>query len=64
MSGRYVEEVHPELVVEGLSHKALSELVYASREMITLIFKELKGGGYIDVDRKRITIKKRLPSKW
>jgi len=58
------EEKDNKLVVEGLSHKALSELVYASREMITLIFKELKNGGYIDVDRKRITIKKRLPLKW
>jgi CRP/FNR family cyclic AMP-dependent transcriptional regulator len=52
------------LVVEGVSHKDLADRVYASREMITLIIKELKQGGYIEADRKRIAIKKRLPAKW
>ena len=53
-----------ELIIEGISHKQLAEQVYASREMITLILKDLKEGGYIQTDRKRIVIKKRLPAKW
>ena len=52
------------LVIEGISHKQLADQVYASREMITLILKDLKEGGYIQTDRKRIVIKKRLPAKW
>ena len=28
------------------------------------ILKELKQGGYIDADRKRIVLKKRLPERW
>ena len=52
------------LVVEGVSQRKLADQVFASREMITLILKELKQGGYIDTDRKRIVLKKRLPERW
>lgn len=53
-----------ELIIAGVSHQALADRVYASREMVTLILKELKAGAYIDSDRKRIVIRKKLPSKW
>jgi CRP/FNR family cyclic AMP-dependent transcriptional regulator len=58
------EDKEDQLVVEGLSHKSLADRVFASREMISLILRELKQGGYIEADRKRIVIKRRLPSKW
>ena len=58
------EERDGVLVVSGVSQQQLADQVYASREMITLIMKELKAGGYIDADRKRIIIRKRLPAKW
>jgi hypothetical protein len=32
--------------------------------MISVILKELKEGGYISTDRKRIVINKKLPAKW
>lgn len=53
-----------QLVIEGVSHKHLADRVFASREMVTLVFRELKAGGYIDADRKRIVVKKRLPERW
>lgn len=52
------------IVVSGVTHQSLAERVYASREMVTLILKELKQGGYISVNKQQITINKRLPAKW
>ena len=51
-------------VIQGMTHQALAERVYASREMVTLLLKDLKQSGYIHVGRGHITIKKRLPSQW
>lgn len=51
-------------IIDGVTHQTLAEKAYASRAMITLILKELKQGGYISTDRKRIVIEKKLPAKW
>lgn len=51
-------------IVDDITHQALAERVYASREMVTVILKDLRKGGYISTDNRRITIKKRLPAKW
>ncbi len=51
-------------VIENLTHQALADKTYASRAMISVILKELKQGGYISADRKRIVIHKKLPAKW
>lgn len=51
-------------VVDGVSHQQLADRVHASREMISLIFKDLRQGGYIETERKRIVLVKPLPSKW
>ncbi|MFO1352048.1 MAG: Crp/Fnr family transcriptional regulator [Gammaproteobacteria bacterium] len=53
-----------QLVIENVTHKILADRVYSSREMITVILKELKLGGYISGDRGTIIINKRLPAKW
>lgn len=53
-----------EQVVEGLTQKHLAAMVGASREMISLVFKELKAGGYVTVQRGRVIIHKKLPAKW
>ncbi len=58
------EERDGAVVVDDVTHHGLAERVYASREMVTLILKDLKQGGYISVDNRRITINKRLPEKW
>ena len=38
--------------------------VGASREMISKIFKGLAVGGYISVEKRRITVNKTLPRRW
>jgi CRP/FNR family cyclic AMP-dependent transcriptional regulator len=51
-------------VTEKLTHQDIADRVGSSREMISRIFKDLKQGGYIEVEDKRITIKDKLPSGW
>jgi CRP/FNR family cyclic AMP-dependent transcriptional regulator len=52
------------LITARLTHQALAEIVGSSREMISRIFKDLKQGGYIDVENKRVILKKKLPPRW
>ncbi len=49
---------------ERLTHQDLAEMVGSSREMISRILKELRTGGYISIDGKRITIERKLPRQW
>jgi len=53
-----------DLVIEGLTHQRLANMVGASREMVSLVLKALKTEGYIAVQQRRITIKEELPAKW
>lgn len=52
------------LITDRLTHQVLAEIVGSSREMISRIFKDLKQGGYIDVESKRVILKKKLPPRW
>lgn len=52
------------VVRERLTQKDIANMVGASREMVSRILKDLSVGGYITVDRKRITINERLPAAW
>ncbi len=47
-----------------LTQQELAQMVGASREMISRIFKDLKQGGYIEIEDKRIRILKKLPARW
>jgi CRP/FNR family cyclic AMP-dependent transcriptional regulator len=47
-----------------LTHKNIALRIGSSREMVSRIMKDLEKGGYISVDHKVITIKKKLPSAW
>ena len=47
-----------------LTHQELSQKVGASREMVSKILKDLKTGGYIDTQDRRIVIQKSLPERW
>ena len=58
------EERDGTIVIDNITHQNLAKRVYASREMVTLILKDLKQGGYISVGQRQITINKRLPAKW
>lgn len=51
-------------VTGPLTQQELANLVGASREMISRIFKDLKKGDYIALDGKRIVLKRELPARW
>ena len=51
-------------VIEQLTQQQLADMVGATRQMVSLIFKDLTTGGYIPIDKKRITINKKLPANW
>lgn len=42
----------------------LANMIGASREMVSKIFKELLKGGYISIDGKSLIINKKFPSSW
>jgi len=52
------------VIQEKLTQQDVADRVGASREMISKIFKDLMAGGYISIDRKRITINKTPPRHW
>jgi CRP/FNR family cyclic AMP-dependent transcriptional regulator len=52
------------VVAERLTQKDIADRIGASREMVSRIFKDLAAGGYIEVNDRRITINKDLPSRW
>lgn len=52
------------VMAEKLTQQDIASRVGASREMISKIFKALVAGGYISIQRKRITINKTPPRRW
>ncbi len=52
------------VVGEKLTHQEIASRVGASREMISKIVKGLARGGYISVEKRRITIHKPFPRSW
>ena len=70
--GRLIETLYKQaeenadgvLITQKLTHQDFAEMIGSSREMISRIFKDLKEGGYISVERKQVSILKRLPSQW
>ncbi|MFQ5936118.1 MAG: Crp/Fnr family transcriptional regulator [Acidiferrobacterales bacterium] len=52
------------VISEKLTQQDIANMVGASREMVSRILKDLATGGYIRVEDKRITIKKKLPAGW
>ena len=68
--GRLIETIYKQakensegvLVTQKLTHQDFAEMVGSSREMISRIFKDLKQGGYISIEKKQISILKRLPT--
>ncbi len=58
------EEQDEILVTEPLTQQDIANRVGASREMVSRILKDLKEGGYITNQGKRIVINKHLPAHW
>jgi len=52
------------VIDEKLTQQDIASRVGASREMISRILKDLTTGGYVTVDRKRITINRTPPRHW
>jgi len=52
------------VIEDKLTHQEIANMVGSSREMVSIILKELSNGGYITVDKKLITINRKLPYSW
>ena len=57
-------EEEGQLRTDKLTQQELADMVGASRAMVSRIMKDLKTGGYISIDKKRIIINQELPSHW
>jgi len=53
-----------QIVPQVLSQQSIANLVGASREMVSRILKELRIGGYIGVEDRRIVILRKPPAAW
>lgn len=59
------ETIDGELVIAApLTQQELANRIGCSREMVSKIMKDLAAGAYLDISRKRIVIKRRLPTSW
>lgn len=52
------------VIEQRLTHQDIADMVGASREMVSRIMKDLAKGGYIQTQKKIITICQRLPPGW
>ena len=52
------------LITERLTHQDIADRVGSSREMVSKILKDLRSGGYIEIDKKRIEVLRPLPERW
>jgi len=52
------------LATGRFTQSEIAQMVGSSREMVSRIFKDLREGGYISVDDKRVVILKKLPPRW
>jgi len=46
------------------TQQEMANRIGASREMVSRILKDLVAGGYLSVERQRITVNRKLPSEW
>lgn len=59
------ESVDGEQVIAApLTQQEIANRIGCSREMVSKIMKDLAAGAYLDISRKRIIIKRRLPTSW
>ncbi len=58
------KEIGGKQVIEQITQQQLADMVGATRQMVSLIFKDLKSGGYLTIENRRITINKKLPARW
>ena len=59
-----INEKQERVVNTSLTHKNIALRIGSSREMVSLIIKDLEKGEYISINNKVITIKRKLPLAW
>lgn len=64
LEGLACEEDGRQIVPQVLSQQSIANLVGASREMVSRILKELRVGGYIRIEDRRIVILRKPPAAW
>jgi CRP/FNR family cyclic AMP-dependent transcriptional regulator len=52
------------VIAEPLTQQDIASRIGCSREMVSKILKDLTAGGYLNISRQRIEIKRRLPASW
>lgn len=52
------------MIVEPLTQQEMASRIGCSREMVSKILKDLTAGGYVEISRKTIEIKRPLPASW
>lgn len=68
--GRIAKLLQNSAVEEGrvmtgrLTHQDIADRVGSSREMVSKILKDLRLGGYIEIEKKRIVLLQPLPKHW
>lgn len=62
--GASVQEPGAGITLEAVTHQEIASRVGASREMVSRLLKDLEKGGYIEMGTKRITLLKKLPTRW
>ena len=59
-----IEQDGRRVIPERLTQQDIASRVGASREMVSLILKDLSAGGYITISGKAITVNKEPPKNW
>jgi CRP/FNR family cyclic AMP-dependent transcriptional regulator len=62
--GLAVEKDGALVIDQHMTQQDIASRIASSREMVSRVLKELKGGGYIEELDKQIVIKKKLPANW
>jgi CRP/FNR family cyclic AMP-dependent transcriptional regulator len=57
-------EVDGRLQTEPLTHAEIGTRVFATREMVGKVLRDLTRGGYLKAERGRLVILKKLPPRW
>ncbi len=52
------------VIHDALTQQDIADRVGASREMVSRILKDLREGGYIEINDRHITLRERLPHGW
>lgn len=52
------------IIMEPLTQQEMASRIGCSREMVSKILKDLTAGGYVELSRKSIEIKRPLPASW